>query len=98
MVTHLVLFRLKEKNQQRSKQLVDAFAVLPEKIEEIRHLAVGEDFKGTPKSFDVALSVEFENREALRAFSVHPEYVPVLDLIHEICSEHAVVDMELESN
>ena len=98
MVTHLVLFRLKEKNQQRSKQLMDAFAGLPEKIEEIQHLTVGEDFKETPKSFDVALSVEFENREALSAFSVHPEYVPVLDLIHEICSEHAVVDMELESS
>ena len=35
---------------------------------------------------------------ALSAFSVHPEYVPVLDLIHEICSEYAVVDMEIESN
>ncbi|HCV86357.1 MAG TPA: stress responsive protein, partial [Deltaproteobacteria bacterium] len=52
---------------------MDAFAGLPEKIEEIQHLTVGEDFKETPKSFDVALSVEFENREALSAFSVHPE-------------------------
>ena len=43
-------------------------------------------------------SVEFDDREALSAFSVHPEYVPVLDLIHEISSEYAVVDMEIESN
>lgn len=98
MVKHLVLFRLKEKTPQSSRQLMDAFVGLPEKIEEIQHLEVGEDFKLTPKSFDVALSVEFDDREALSAFSVHPEYVPVLDLIHEICSEYAVVDMEIESN
>ena len=98
MIKHLVLFRLKEKTPQSSRQLIDAFAGLPEKIEEIQHLEVGEDFKLTPKSFDVALSVEFGDREALSAFSIHPEYVPVLDLIHEICSEYAVVDMEIESN
>ncbi len=98
MVKHLVLFRLKEKTPQSSRQLMDAFVGLPEKIEEIQHLEVGEDFKTTPKSFDVALSVEFGDQEALSAFSVHPEYVPVLDLIHEICSEYAVVDMEIESN
>ena len=98
MVKHLVLFRLKEKTQKSSRQLMGAFAGLPDKIEEIQHLEVGEDFKSTPKSFDVALSVEFDDREALSAFSIHPEYVPVLDLIHEICSEYAVVDMEIESN
>ena len=98
MVKHLILFRLKEKTPQSSRQLMDAFVGLPEKIEEIQHLEVGEDFKKTPKSFDVALSVEFGDREALSAFSIHPEYVPVLDLIHEICSEYAVVDMEVESN
>jgi hypothetical protein len=98
MVNHLVLFRLKEKTSQISRQLMDAFVGLPEKIEEIQHLEVGEDFKTTPKSFDVALSVEFGDRESLSTFSVHPEYVPVLDLIHEICSEYAVVDMEIESN
>ena len=96
MVKHLVLFRLKK--PQSARQLMDAFIGLPEKIEEIQHLEVGEDFKTTPKSFDVTLSVEFGNREALSAFSIHPEYVPVLDLIHEICSEYAVVDMEVESN
>ena len=52
---------------------MDAFVGLPEKIEEIQHLEVGEDFKTTPKSFDVTLSVEFGNREALSAFSIHPE-------------------------
>ena len=98
MVKHLVLFRMKKKTPQSSRQLMDAFAGLPDKIKEIQHVEVGEDFKTTPKSFDVALSVEFEDREALSAFSVHPEYVPVLDLIHEICSEYAVVDMEIESN
>lgn len=63
---------------------MDTFAGLPEKVEEVQHLELGEDFKATPKSFDVALSLEFGDREALRAFSVHPEYVPVLDLVHEI--------------
>ena len=77
---------------------MDAFAGLPEKVEEVQHLELGEDFKATPWSFDVALSLEFGDRKALRAFSVHPEYVPVLDLVHEICSDYAVVDMDIESN
>jgi hypothetical protein len=77
---------------------MDAFAGLPEKIEEIQHLAVGEDFKRTTKSFDVPLSGEFGDREALSAFSVHPEYVLVSDLIHKIGSEYAIVDTEIESN
>ena len=98
MVKHLILFRLKEKTPQSSRQLMDAFVGLSEKIEEIQHLEVGEDFKTTPKSFDVALSAEFGDREALSAFSIHPEYVPFLDLIHKICSEYAVVDMEIGSN
>ena len=48
MVKHFVLFRLKEKTPQSARQLMDAFAGLPEKIEEIQHLEVGEDFKTTP--------------------------------------------------
>ena len=62
MVTHLILFRLKQKTPRSARQLMDAFEGLPEKIEEIQHLEVGEDFKKTPKSFDVALSVEFGDR------------------------------------
>ena len=64
----------------------------------MQQLAVGKDFKRTPKSIEVALSVELDDREALSAFSVHPEYVPVLDLIHEIGSEYAVNDIEIGSN
>ena len=74
MVRHLVLFHLKEKTPLSSRQLMEAFAGLPEKIEEIQHLEVGEDFKTTPKSFDVALSIEFGDREPLSFFANHPEY------------------------
>ena len=84
MIKHLVLFRLKEKTPQNSQQLMEAFDGLPEKIEEVQHLEGGEDFKATLKSFDVALSVKFGDQESLSAFSVHPAYVPILDLVHRI--------------
>ena len=91
-------FSPERKNPTKRPTTNGRICLASREIEEIQHLEVGEDFKTTPKSFDVALSVEFDDREALSAFSVHPEYVPVLDLIHEICSEYAVVDMEIESN
>jgi len=95
MIKHIVMFKLKEKTPDNLKALVSALNGMKGQIETLRFLEVGEDFKGSDRSFDLVLTTYFENRQGLETYAKHKVHQPVIQLAKSLCSQTVVVDYEL---
>jgi hypothetical protein len=95
MVKHIVMFKLKEKSPDNLKTLTSALNEMKGQIETLRFIEVGEDFKGSDRSFDLVLTTHFENRQGLETYAGHKVHQPVIQLARSLCSQTVVVDYEL---
>ena len=94
MIKHIVMFKLANQNEETQEALVSALNGMAGKIDVLKHLEVGVDFKKGPNSYDVILTTHFENKDGLQAYSSHPVHQPVLQLVNTLCSGRTVVDYE----
>ncbi|MCZ6513879.1 MAG: Dabb family protein [Nitrospinae bacterium] len=94
MVKHIVMFKLKEKTPGNLATLAFALNGMTGKIESLKFMEVGEDFKGSERSFDLVLTTHFENQDGLDAYSKHEIHQPVIQLARTLCSQTVVVDYE----
>ncbi len=100
MIKHIVIWRLKERaegstkpeNAAKAKKLLEG---LNGKIPGLLHLEVGIDFAHTESSADLALYSEFDGKQSLEQYRIHPEHLRVAEFISLIRSERQTVDYEL---
>jgi hypothetical protein len=95
MLTHIVAWKYKAAIEQAIREEhVAQLRRLVSIIEEIESLSVGFDVLHLARSYDTGLSAGFRDRDALQAYTVHPEHVKVANFGRSI-SEHVVsVDFE----
>lgn len=100
MVRHIVFWTLKdeaegagkEENAAKVKELLEA---LRGQIPGMLKIEVGRDFSASPVSADIALYSEFESREALDAYQVHPGHVAAKAFIGSVTASRQLADYEL---
>ncbi len=93
MLTHIVLFKLKDRAVIETARA--RLAALDEgSIESLRSLEVGIDVVQGERSFDIALVATFDDRAGLEAYRVHPAHVEVANYIKAESS--AVVSADYE--
>jgi hypothetical protein len=100
MIVHIVFWRLhdtangksKPENAREIKARLEALRPL---ISGLRRLDVGIDFAATEQSSDVALYTEFDSREALDAYQVHPAHQEFAAFLAPLRTERRVVDYEV---
>ena len=92
MVKHIVMFKLAEKNEANLNKVVEALKGMEGRIESLKHIEVGVDFKGSDRSYDVVLTTHFDDEEGLENYIAHPVHQPVVTLIRSLCSGSVVVD------
>jgi hypothetical protein len=99
MIVHIVFWRLHTTASGKSKtdnarEIKARFEALRSIVPGLRRLDVGIDFAGTEQSSDVALYTEFDTRDALDAYQVHPAHQEVAAFLAPLRSERRVVDYE----
>ena len=99
MLKHVVMWRLKESAEGRTKEenaihIKEILELLPYKIKEIRNLEVGINMIRASPSYDLVLIVDFANMMDLQAYQAHPEHVKVADYVLKVRETRAVVDYE----
>ena len=94
MIKHIVMFKLKDKTPGNLKALASALNGMKGQIETLKFLEVGEDFKGSDRSFDLVLTTHFENPQGLDTYAGHKIHQPVIQLARSLCSQTVVVDYE----
>jgi len=97
MIRHVVLWRLKEGAEGRSRsenaKLIKAqLEALPALLPDIKRLEVGEDVLQEGGSWDLCLIVDFDDLEALKRYQDHPEHLKVADLVARTRELRAAVD------
>jgi hypothetical protein len=95
MIKHIVMFKLSEKNPDNLKALTAALNGMKGRIETLRFLEVGEDFKGSDRSFDLVLITHFEDHQGLNIYAEHKVHQPVIQLARSLCSQIVAVDYEI---
>ncbi len=100
MIVHIVFWRLHETANGRSKrenalEMKRRFEAMRPLMPGLLRLDFGIDFSGTEQSSDVALYTEFESREALDAYQVHPAHTEAAAFIAGVRIERRVVDYEM---
>jgi len=94
MITHIVLFKLKDRSPESIAKTVQVLRNMEGKIDELRHLEVGTDVLHTDRSYDVALVTKFDSMDALQAYQVHPEHKKVIEHMTSVREASVSVDYE----
>lgn len=99
MIKHVVLFKLKEFENEDQKAVVrnkikHALESLKDKIEELKYIEVGQNHQLNSASFDICLITHFETLGDLEAYQIHPEHLKVVEVVKANVSARAVVDFE----
>jgi len=99
MIKHIVFIKIKgaasgDAKLQDLNKLKDALKALPAQISQIKKIEVGINVSDSSSASDIALIGEFDSKDDLEAYKVHPEHQKVLDLISSIKGRTAVVDYE----
>jgi hypothetical protein len=99
MLTHIVLWRLKDEADGRSKAQIAA--KLKEDLEALRGavpgaqtLEVGLDVNRSDAAWDVALYSVFSDAAALDAYQRHPKHQEVVKFLAGVRTARAVVDYQ----
>ncbi|HLO26370.1 MAG TPA: Dabb family protein [Geobacteraceae bacterium] len=95
MVTHIVLFKLKDKSAESIRQAQEKLLSMNGNVEMLRHLEVGLDVVHSARSYDIALFTKFDSLDDLQAYQVHPYHGgDVAPYMREASEAVAVVDYE----
>ena len=100
MIKHIILWRFKDIAEGLTKQenVLKVKAMLEDmrgKIPGMLKLEVGINFEGSDSASDISLYSEFESREALEAYQIHPVHMKVKEFIPLVRTERRVVDYEV---
>ncbi|GFO60275.1 stress responsive protein [Geomonas silvestris] len=95
MITHIVLFKLKERTPEAVKEAQSRLLSMEGKVEMLRHLEVGLDLIHSERSADIALVTKFDSLEDLQAYQVHPYHAnEVAAYMRSVCSQVTAADYE----
>jgi hypothetical protein len=100
MIKHIVVWHLKDEalgcdKAANREALLAMLEELPRLVPGIRHFEFGVDIGAAQGPWDVALYSEFETRNDLDAYQVHPEHLRLKEFVAAINDGRAVVDYEV---
>ena len=97
MVQHVALFSFnKNADNVTKKKLLKTLKQLPNYIDFIKSFRVGKDFSKRQTCYEYALVAEFESKDDLLRFLVHPIYDELLQRAIPYMDKFAEVDFEYE--
>lgn len=94
MLTHVVLFKLKDPSPEGLTAAKSQLESLRGRIPPLLELEVGLDAVHSGRSYDVALIARLEDRAGLSIYRDHPVHQPVLAYMQQAAEGSVAVDFE----
>ena len=98
MIRHVVLWKFREENEDKQKNMEHAreilYALKPV-IPYLKRMEIGFDISHTEMSYDMMLLTEFDSVDDMKAYAVHPEHLKVRQFIRSVIESRVVIDTEL---
>lgn len=96
MIRHVAVFRFQPTFTAADREnWMTLLRSLPSRIPELRNLSVGADVLHGPASHEVAIVADFDDLDALAAYSRHPAHDEVLKISAPVKVSLATVDFEV---
>ena len=100
MIRHIVMFRLREFENETMKQealllLKNRLEVLPQKISLIRRCEVGIDVRKIEASYDIVLTMDFDNLTDLSIYTNHPDHQAFIKFNKDYSVAKVCIDYEI---
>ena len=92
MVKHIVMFKLKDKSPDNLDFALSTLMSLEGNIESLRMIEVGLDFNKSERAYDIVLTTHFDDEAGLASYVAHPNHLPVITKMRDLCSSSIVVD------
>ena len=99
MLKHIVMWRFRESfggktRRELMQEQKDALLALPDRIEWIRSMEVGEDVVHGEHSYDMALVSTFDSREDMLAYRSHPDHMVISRRMKDYVTDRVCIDYE----
>ncbi len=94
MITHIVLFKLKDRSPGNIEKARDVLSGMKGKIIQMRYLEVGVDILHSERSYDIALITKFDTLKDLEAYQNHPVHAEVAKYMTSARESSIAIDFE----
>lgn len=94
MITHIVCFKLKDRNAENVQKTRNVLLSMQGKIQQLLHLEVGADVLHSELSFDLVLISKFHSMKDLEAYQIHPVHREIVSYIKSVGDTSISVDFE----
>ncbi len=96
MIKHIVCFKLKDKTDELVAETKSILLSMRENVPTVRDIEVGVDFLGSPRSYDVYLSVTLDSKEVLDEYQNDRYHVEVVKKhMHAHTESSVAIDFEI---
>ncbi|HEY5585358.1 MAG TPA: Dabb family protein [Ruminiclostridium sp.] len=94
MLTHIVLFKLKDKSEENIQKTKEVLQGLKGKVPFLKFIEVGTDILHSERSYDVGLYTKFDSLADMQSYKVHPVHVKVSEHMHAVMELSVAIDYE----
>lgn len=96
MIKHIVCFKLSDSSEESKNKAKDVLMSMVGNVPTIRSIEVGTDFLCSPRSYDVILQVELDDRAALDEYQADKYHCDVVKAyMHENASASIAIDYDI---
>lgn len=95
-LTHIVLFKLKDRSTDNLQRAVAVLRSLDGTISVLRHIEVGINIVPSARAYDIALLTRFDSLTDMETYQIHPRHQEVAATMREMSEAIAAVDYEQE--
>ena len=96
MIKHIVCFKFKDKTDELLLETKKILLSMKENVPTVREIEVGIDFLGSPRSYDVFLSVVLDSKDALSVYQEDAYHVDVVKKhMQKIAESSVTIDFEI---
>lgn len=92
MLTHVVMFKLRDRDPAGVAAVRDQLDKLPGQIPSLQTMEIGIDTLHSGRSYDVVLIARFDDMAGLEAYQAHPVHIPVQTYLRDNCESIIAVD------
>jgi len=95
MIRHIVFWRLKSADAESVAKIRSALQAQLGRIPGLLRVEIGRSVNTGRRAVDLALTCDFENREALAAYHRHPAHLETRVIVDPLIAEHWIADYEV---
>ncbi len=96
MIKHTVCFKLKDNSKEMVEKTADILKSMDSNVPMLKGIEVGKDFLGSPRSYDIILTVTLEDAEMLDAYQNDEYHCNVVKKhMHSVTETSVAVDYEI---